>query len=93
MEHNKPEYLLDNNEESSTRFISFKGDTERFDLAIISSKSLKNDFLVMDLNSNKYSKVNAATIDKANYLEHAFQYNEMEAEDFRFYVRPLLNEN
>ncbi|WP_058306830.1 SAV0927 family protein [Gracilibacillus massiliensis] len=89
----KLSYFKNEQEPSDTRFISFKGASERFDLAIITSNSLGKDYIILDMNSNKYSRLNLDTIDQPNYVEHAFQYNEMEAEDFRAYLKPLLNEN
>ncbi|WP_228275708.1 SAV0927 family protein [Gracilibacillus oryzae] len=83
-------YIKNETETNQTRLVSFKGKTTRFDLAIISSPAFNPDHIVIDLNKNKYSRIQLNTIDKANYVEHAFQYNEMEAEDFRAYVKPLL---
>ncbi|SHM92915.1 SAV0927 family protein [Gracilibacillus kekensis] len=93
MSEMKPSYFKDEKEPSNTRFISFKGGSERFDLAIITANSLGDDYIILDMNSNKYSRLNTETIDQPNYVEHALQYNEMEAEDFRAYIKPLLNKN
>ncbi|MGP4040592.1 SAV0927 family protein [Gracilibacillus sp. D59] len=93
MSDGKRSFIKNEKEQSTTRFVSFKGDTERFDLAIISAKSFCKDFLVVDLNTNKYSRINTDTIIESNYVEHAFQFNEMEAEDFRSFIKPLLDEN
>ncbi|MFC4404845.1 SAV0927 family protein [Gracilibacillus xinjiangensis] len=85
-------YIKNEMETSQTRLVSFKGNTIRFDLAIISSPAFKPDYLVIDLNTNRYCKLQAGTLVKENYVEHAFQYNEMEAEDFKTYVKPLISE-
>ncbi len=93
MGENRLNYINNEQEESHTRFISFKGDYERFDLAIITSNSFGNDCLVLDMNSNKFTRLNAETLNKPSYVEHAFQFSEIEAEDFRSFIKPFLNEN
>ncbi|MGN8645289.1 SAV0927 family protein [Gracilibacillus sp. HCP3S3_G5_1] len=85
-------FIKNEKEQSTTRFVSFKGDTERFDLAIISSPSFGEDCLVVNLNTNKYSRINRTKLKQSNFVEHAFHFNEMEAEDFRSYLKPLLND-
>ncbi|SER78539.1 Protein of unknown function [Gracilibacillus ureilyticus] len=85
-------YIKNEIDTSQTRLVSFKGNTIRFDLAIISSPLFHPNHLVIDLNTNKYSKIQKDTLQKENFVEHAFQYNEMEAEDFRTYIKPLLSD-
>ncbi|WP_245902326.1 MULTISPECIES: SAV0927 family protein [Gracilibacillus] len=85
------EYIRNEEENSKTKFISYKGDTIRFDIAIISSPSLHPNHIVVDMNSNKYTSLSLSNIDKNNYIEHALQYNEIEAEDFRHFIRSHLS--
>ncbi|WP_240468577.1 SAV0927 family protein [Gracilibacillus sp. YIM 98692] len=86
----KINYLKNTDEQATTKFVSFKGDTHLFDLAIIDTPSIKPDLLIVDLNTNKYLKVDKERISEENIVEHALQYNEMDAEDFRRCVIPLL---
>lgn len=83
-------YIKDEKQNSETRLISFKGNTIRFDLAIVQSPLFYPDLLVIDLNTNKYSKIQPDTLTKRNYIEHTFHYNEMEAEDFKLYLSPII---
>ncbi|WP_163579324.1 SAV0927 family protein [Gracilibacillus saliphilus] len=93
MRDGKLDFIKNETEQSKTRLVSFKGDMERFDLAVISSPAFGDDCLVIDLNTNKYSRINRERIKESNFVEHAFQFNELEAEDFRLFIQPLLNEN
>ncbi|MDX8044739.1 DUF3055 family protein [Gracilibacillus sp. S3-1-1] len=91
MSDEKKMFIKNEKEQSVTRFVSFMGDTERFDLAVTSSPSLGDDFLVVNLNTNKYSRINLEKLMESNFVEHAFHFNEMEAEDFRSYIKTLLH--
>ncbi|SFM38672.1 Protein of unknown function [Gracilibacillus orientalis] len=93
MSDEKLKFIKNETEQSTTRLVSFKGDMERFDLAVISSPAFGDDCLVVDLNTNKYSRINIDKLKENYYVEHAFQFNEIEAEDFRLFIKPLLNEN
>ncbi len=83
-------YLKDEIQDAKAQFISFKGDNKRFDLVIFTSPFFGEDKIVLDLNTNKYSKLNQETIEKTSDVEHALHYNEMEADEFRLFVKPLL---
>jgi hypothetical protein len=83
-------YIKDEKQNSETRLISFIGNTIRFDLAIIQSPLFHPDLLVIDLNTNKYSKIQLDTLLEPNYVEHTFQYNEMEADDIKKYLSPII---
>lgn len=86
-------YIIDRSEEANIHFVSFKGSMDRFDLAIIYSPSFQNEKVILDLHTNKYGTLNHQTIDEENMVEHAFQYNPIEADEFRKFMKPILTEN
>ncbi|UOQ48160.1 DUF3055 domain-containing protein [Gracilibacillus caseinilyticus] len=93
MQNDRLTFIKNEQENSNIRLVSFKGGLDRFDLAIISSDCLGDEFIIVDLNTNKYSKLNASMLDSTEFVEHAFQYSQLEADDFRAYLKPILQEN
>ncbi|UOQ85310.1 SAV0927 family protein [Gracilibacillus salinarum] len=93
MPNDRLSFIKNEQENSNLRFVSFKGGLDRFDLAIISSKGLGDELIIVDLNTNKYSKLNESKLESTEFVEHAFQYSQLEADDFRTYLKKILQEN
>ena len=84
-------YLYDDVEDTKTRFVSFTGETQRYDLAILQSTRFFGKVLVMDIQFNRMAIIGADDVEEEGYLEHAFNRNAEEAEELREYLRELLN--
>ncbi|OZS77008.1 cytosolic protein [Tetzosporium hominis] len=84
-------YLYDDVEDTKTRFVSFTGETQRYDLAILQSTRFFGKVLVMDIQFNRMAIIGPDDIEEEGYLEHAFNRNAEEAEELRDYLRELLN--
>ena len=84
-------YLYDDVEDTKTRFVSFTGETQRYDLAILQSTRFFGKVLVMDIQFNRMAIIGADDVEEEGYLEHVFNRNEVEAAELRDYLRELLN--
>lgn len=84
-------YLYDDVEDTKTRFVSFTGETQRYDLAILQSTRFFGKVLVMDIQFNRMAIIGSDDVEEEGYLEHAFNRGPVEAQELREYLRELLN--
>ena len=84
-------FLYDDVEDTKTRFVSFAGKTQRFDLAILQSSRFFGKVLVLDIQFNRFAILGADDIEEPGYLEHAYSRTEAETDDLREYLRELLS--
>lgn len=90
MSNHDPYVILDEQESVETRFISFKGEFYRYDLAVMSSERFGSDKLVMNLNENKFILLNKESLEERGYLEHTLQLTDMVADDLRSFLRNII---
>lgn len=83
-------FLTDEEESTSTRFVSFMGESHRYDLAITTSKKYKDKKMVINLQSNHYALLNQSQVEEDGHLEHAFNLTEVEAEELRAFLREIV---
>ncbi|MBE4907407.1 DUF3055 domain-containing protein [Bacillus luteolus] len=83
-------FLYDDTVETKTRFISFMGDTQRFDLAIIKSDRYYGKSLVLDIQSNRFAIIGTDDLDEPGYIEHAYNLSEEEAEELKFFLYEVV---
>ncbi len=83
-------YLYDDTEETRTRFVSFMGEQQRFDLAIVSSSRYYGKQLVLDVLSNRFAIIGPDDLEEPGYLEHAYHISAEEAEDLRSFLSELV---
>lgn len=79
-------YLYDDTENTRTRFVSFVGNTNRFDLALIVSNRFYGKVLVLNLQSNRFAIIGHDDLEEDGYLEHAFNISEEEAEELKDFL-------
>lgn len=79
-------FLYDDKEETNTRFVSFVGETQRFDLAIIQSARFYGKQLLLDLQGSRFAIVGPDDLEEEGYLEHIFQFTEEEASELRDFL-------
>mgnify|MGYP000697265624 FL=1 len=84
-------FLYDDVEDTKTRFVSFAGKTQRFDLAILQSSRFFGKVLVLDIQFNRFAILGSDDIEEPGYLEHAYNRTEADTEDLREYLRELLS--
>lgn len=83
-------FLYDDLVDTKTRFVSFMGDNQRFDLAIIQSDRYYGKQLVLDIQGNRFAIIGTDDLDEEGYLEYAFNLSEEDAEELRDFLRETV---
>ncbi|RAL27005.1 DUF3055 domain-containing protein [Thermoflavimicrobium daqui] len=83
-------FLYDDVENTRTRFVSFMGETNRFDLAIITTERFYGKLLVLNLQSSRFAIIGSDDLEEPGYLEHVYQLSEEEAEELRHFLHTLI---
>jgi hypothetical protein len=83
-------YLYDETVDTKTRFVSFMGKNQRFDLAIIQSDRYYGKHLVLDLQGNRFAIIGEDDLKEPGYLEHAFQLNEEDGQELRSFLYEIV---
>jgi len=83
-------FLYDDTVETKTRFVSFMGDNQRFDLAVIQSDRYYGKQLVLDIQSNRFAIIGEDDLKEPGYIEHAFNLNEENAEELRVFLFKIV---
>jgi hypothetical protein len=84
-------YLYDDTVETKTRFVSFLGERQRFDLAIIQTDRFYGKYLVLDLQSNRFAIIGQDDLEEPGYLEHAYRLSEEDANDLRAFLYECIS--
>jgi hypothetical protein len=83
-------YLYDDIENTKTRFVSFVGENQRFDLAITQTTRHYGKSLVLDMQGNRFAIIGQDDLEEEGYLEFAFQLNEEDAEELRSFLAEIV---
>ena len=83
-------YLYDDTEETKTRYVSFVGENQRFDLAIMQTGRYYGKSIVMDIQGSRFAILGQDDLDEEGYLEFAYNLSEEDAEELRSFLRPIL---
>lgn len=83
-------FLYDDTEDSKMRFVSFLGNNQRFDLGIIHTDRHYGKTIVLDLQSSRFAIIGSDDLEEEGYLEHAFAFNEEDAEELRSFLTELI---
>ncbi|MGO4888923.1 DUF3055 domain-containing protein [Anaerobacillus sp. MEB173] len=83
-------YLYDDTEDTRTRFVSFMGEKQRFDLAITSTSRHYGKHLILDMQSNRFAIIGTDDLDEPGYLEYVYKLDEEDAEELRSYLREIV---
>ncbi|KZZ83245.1 DUF3055 domain-containing protein [Bacillus sp. SJS] len=79
-------FLYDEVDETKTRFVSFTGEYQRFDLALLHTSRYYGKMIVLNLQSSRFAIVGTDDLDEPGYIEHAFQLSEEEAAELREFL-------
>lgn len=85
-------YLYDEIEETETRYVSFLGEHERFDLGIVKTKRFFGKSLVFNIQSNRFAIIGADDLEEPGYLESVFQLNEKKANELRAFLSEVISD-
>ncbi|MGM0902731.1 MAG: DUF3055 domain-containing protein [Bacillota bacterium] len=83
-------FLYDDLVNTKTRFVSFMGENQRFDLAIIQSDRYYGKNIVLDIQGSRYAIIGPDDLDEEGYLEYAFNLSEEDAEELRSFLRETV---
>lgn len=83
-------FLYDDTIETKTRFISFMGENQRFDLAIIKSDRYYGKHIVLNLLSNLFAIIGRDDLDEPGYIEEAYQLSEEDAAELRDFLYEIV---
>ncbi|WP_096202533.1 DUF3055 domain-containing protein [Bacillus sp. FJAT-45350] len=83
-------YLYNEQEDTKTRFVSFMGENQRFDLAITTTSKHYGKHLVLDMLSNRFAIIGRDDLEEPGYLEHAYNITEEEANDLREFLYEVV---
>lgn len=83
-------YLYDEKENTTTRYISFVGNSNRFDLAITTTDRFYGKMLVLNLQSNRYAIIGEDDLEEPGYLEYVYQLSAEEATELRNFLYSFI---
>ncbi|MBA4536002.1 DUF3055 domain-containing protein [Bacillus aquiflavi] len=83
-------FLYDDTENTKTRFVSFVGDNQRFDLAIVQSNRYYGKSLVLDIQGNRFAIIGQDDLAEEGYLEYAFQLSEADASELKDFLTEVI---
>jgi Protein of unknown function (DUF3055) len=83
-------FLYDETENTRTRFVSFMGETNRFDLAITLTDRFYGKLLVLNLQSNRFAIIGPDDLEEPGYLEHVYGLSDEEADELRRFLGTIV---
>lgn len=83
-------FLYDENEPTDTRYVSFMGEEQRFDLAIVQTNRYYGKKLVLDMQSSRYGIIGQDDLEEEGYLEQAFRLDDNDAEELRDFLKEVI---
>jgi hypothetical protein len=83
-------YLYDETEETKTRFVSFMGESTRFDLAITQTNHFYGKKLVINIQNGRSAIIGQDDLKEEGYLEYAFNLNEKEAAELHAFLETVI---
>ncbi|WP_114570197.1 DUF3055 domain-containing protein [Exiguobacterium flavidum] len=84
------DYLYDDVEQTKTRFVSWIGESSRFDLAITHSEHFFGKILVLNLLSNRFAIIGADDFDEPSYIAQAFDLETDAADELEGYLKEYI---
>jgi hypothetical protein len=82
--------LYDETENTRTRYVSFVGNTNRFDLAITITDRFYGKFLILNLQSNRYAIIGEDDLQEPRYIESVYHISSEEADELTQFFYTLL---
>lgn len=83
-------YLYDDTESTRTRFVSFMGENQRYDLAITQTERYYGKSLVLDLQGSRFAIMGRDDLDEPGYVEGVFKLTEEEADELRDFLGEII---
>ncbi|PEJ57358.1 cytoplasmic protein [Bacillus sp. AFS002410] len=83
-------FLYDDTTQAKTRFVSFMGEEQRHDLALIYSDRHYGKVIVLDMLSNRFAIIGQDDLKEEGYLEFAFGISEEKAADLLDFLNEII---
>ncbi|MDG4657085.1 DUF3055 domain-containing protein [Ectobacillus antri] len=83
-------FLYDETVTTQTRFVSFVGENQRHDLALVFSDRYYGKVLVLDILRNLFAIIGRDDLDEPGYLEYAYKMDEETAEELRQFLYEIM---
>ncbi|SDZ60288.1 Protein of unknown function [Evansella caseinilytica] len=83
-------FLYDEVEDTRIRYVSFMGEQQRFDLAIITTNRYYGKKLVLDIQSNRLAIIGTDDLEEPGYLEEAFRLADTDAHELREFLQEII---
>ncbi|WP_201714234.1 DUF3055 domain-containing protein [Rossellomorea arthrocnemi] len=83
-------YLYDDTENTRTRFVSFMGENQRYDLAITQTERYYGKSLVLDLQGSRFAIMGRDDLDEPGYVESVFKLTNEEADELRDFLGEII---
>ncbi|WP_100332167.1 DUF3055 domain-containing protein [Bacillus xiapuensis] len=83
-------FLYDDTEQTKTRFVSFMGEHQRYDLALIQTERYYGKRLVLDIQGGRFAIIGHDDLEEPGYVEEAFKMPAEEAEELRAFLYEVL---
>lgn len=83
-------FLYDDIEDTKIRFVCFMGESQRFDLAIVTTSRYYGKKLVLDLQSNRFAIIGEDDLNEPGYLEETYNLNEEDGQELREFLYEVI---
>jgi len=83
-------FLYDEAEDTKTRYVSFMGENQRFDLVIITTDRYFGKKLVLNMQSSRYAVIGTDDLEEEGYIETVFQLDEVDGNELRDFLYEVI---
>ncbi len=83
-------YLYDESVDTNIRYVSFMGNNQRFDLAIIQTDRFFGKQIVLDIQSNRFAIIGTDDLEEPGYVKYAFKLTEEDATELRSFLSEVI---
>lgn len=83
-------FLYDDTIQTKARFVSFMGEEQRHDLAIVFSDRHYGKVIVLDIQRNKFAIIGPDDLKEEGYLEYAFGISEEIAAELNDFLSDIV---
>lgn len=83
-------FLYDEAEDTKSRYVSFMGENQRFDLVIITTNRYFGKKLVLNMQSSRYAVIGTDDLEEEGYIESVFQLDEEDATELRDFLYEVI---
>lgn len=85
----KYKVLIDETVQQNVRYLSFMGNFQRYDFAIMDDRESDNK-IVIDLRKNRFAVLGKEDLNEEGEIEHTFHLTEMEADELRGFFKGVF---